>query len=73
MEMLAVYLSLPRHMRDILLRVSTVELPSIILILTLREVVGMIITLMQARDTLILILPILIIRLILKKSSLILS
>ena len=71
--MLAVYLSLPRHMRDILLRVSTVELPSIILILTLREAVGMIITLMQAQDTLILILPILIIRPILKKSSLILS
>ena len=71
--MLAVYLSLPRHMRDILLRVSTVELPSIILIHTLRVVVGMVITLMQAQDTLILILPILIIRPILKKSYLILS
>ena len=73
--MLVVYLFLPRHMRDILLilKVSTVELPSTLLIRTLREAVeGMIITPMQAQDILILILPILIILPIPKKSCLIL-
>jgi len=70
--MLVAFLFLPRHMRDILLKEvsTTVELPSVLLIRTLWEAVeGMIIiTPMQVRDILLIILLILIILPILTKS-----